>query len=172
MQRAKIILRASCETEDQCPGKALAKANHTLSKRNEACMFVTVFLIYYNIKTGELKYANGGHHPTVKADSVKIEEFGKLKDVALGTFDDVEFKTATEIIEPGKTLIFFTDGVIEAISPSFEEFGYSRFFKAIRESISDDVKKLGNSILDKVHNFEVKSQFDDITILILRRESK
>ena len=42
MQRAKIILRVSCKTEKESPGKALEKANRTLSNRNEACMFVTV----------------------------------------------------------------------------------------------------------------------------------
>jgi serine phosphatase RsbU (regulator of sigma subunit) len=169
MQRAKIILRASCATEKECPGKALANANHTLSKRNDACMFVTVFLIYYDIETGEISYANGGHHPTVKISGDKISDFGKLNDIALGTFETSKYKTGKTHIDVGETLILYTDGIIEAISPSYEEFGTSRLYKTIKASKDKSIEELGEIILKKVNKFEENGQFDDITILIFKR---
>ena len=169
MQRAKIILRASCCMEVNSPGNALERTNHVLSKRNDACMFVTVFLIYYDIETGEISYSNAGHHPTVKLSGNKISDFGKLNDIALGTFENSKFKTGKTRILQNETLILYTDGITEAISPEYEEFGTSRLYKIIKDNKYKTIDDLGNAVLSKVNQFEEKNQFDDITILIFKR---
>ena len=61
MALSKTVLRNVCENETD-PAVALSKTNNILSTNNTECMFVTIFLVYYDIKTGKADFANAGHH--------------------------------------------------------------------------------------------------------------
>jgi sigma-B regulation protein RsbU (phosphoserine phosphatase) len=54
-------LIASLAVDHRSPSVVLEKANNAMCQNNEAGMFVTVFLAFYNVLSGELTATNAGH---------------------------------------------------------------------------------------------------------------
>ncbi|MCP4178563.1 MAG: SpoIIE family protein phosphatase [bacterium] len=190
MSFAKTILKNICPTEKN-PAIALSKANKILSVNNIKCMFVTVFLCYYDIKTGEIVYANAGHHDAIilnnnrdnslgqisdftkhfnKLSSCRAyNSFGSLSNLPLGIMEDATYKAGHKLLKTGDSIICYTDGVTEAISPSEEEYGDNRLCELIVKNKNLSPLKLLEKIIKEVTDFEEGNRFDDITVMIFRR---
>ena len=155
------------------PAQALSEANDLLCQGNDAAMFVTVFLGYYDIHTGRLIFASGGHNPAImlQADG-KTRLFSKIKGVALGYMPDLEYQAGEEKLEPGDTLILYTDGVTEAYSPGEETFGEDRFMTLLESHAREHPDALCKKTVEVLEQFQQDRQFDDITMLALQREKK
>ncbi|HJO92412.1 MAG TPA: SpoIIE family protein phosphatase [Victivallales bacterium] len=190
MSFAKTLLRNICPSEEN-PAMALNKANKILSANNIKCMFVTVFLSYYNIKTGDIIYANAGHHDAIvlndnsdcslgdiskftkhfnKLSSCRsYNSFGNLNNIPLGIMENVTYKEGHKHLQIGESIISYTDGVTEAISPSEEEYGEKRLCDLIIKNKHLEPSKLLEKIIKEVIDFEEGNRFDDITIMIFKR---
>jgi len=169
MALAKTILRNICEKENS-PAKALSKANDILSTNNKEYMFVTVFLMYYDIRTGEFTYSNAGHHETILiSNNNNYKTFGQLGNAAMGMIKDCKYSEATCHISKGDTLILYTDGITEAFSKDKELFGEANLKKLVIDNISLNVEKLSSLMIERVCEFEGHDPFDDKTIVIIRR---
>jgi serine phosphatase RsbU (regulator of sigma subunit) len=70
-------------------------------------------------------------------------------------------------LHPGDVLILYTDGLIQAMDASGEQFGLERMSAAIEERRAASVDEICNHVLDAVGRF-TKEQVDDITLLVLR----
>jgi len=170
MAVSRTLLKNICTGEDN-PAVALEKANSVLCQDNDACMFVTLFLAYYDVKTGGLVYANGGHNGVLllKPDG-SCESFGLLRDMALGIQEDHPYKQGERVLKKGEALVFYTDGVTEASSPRKELFGGARFEHLLKQSSDRSVEVICHEIVSALGDFQKGNQFDDITLMILRRE--
>ena len=164
--RSKATLSA---TAAEC----MKDSNHLLSAYSVEYMFVTVFYLVYNTKTGIGTYCNAGHNPphVLRADGT-IQELPRAKNMMMGAFDGVEYKENTLQLEHGDALVMFTDGVTEAKNPSHEEFGTERLDGILRRQESgvrsqDIVEAVKAGITDFVDGAE---QHDDITMLVLKRK--
>ena len=134
-------------------------------------MFVTVFLAYYDAPTGRLTYASGGHNPLIIiGPNGDCREFGRKKGVALGFRPGLNYNEGTEILEKGEILVLYTDGVTEAFSPQKEMFGQERFQELLCQGRDLDLEGLSALVGQTLEEFQQGNQFDDITILLLRRE--
>jgi serine phosphatase RsbU (regulator of sigma subunit) len=190
MSFAKTILRNICPGEKN-PADALNKANRILASNNVKCMFVTVFLCFYNIKTGIITYSNAGHHEAIilaensknnlgdmqkltnrfhdKSFKSTYNSFGNLNNLPLGVMINSKYDTDQKKLELGESIICYTDGVTEGISPLEEEYGEKRLCKLIDEHRSSSPFKLTKKIIKNVIEFEGKNRFDDITVMIFKR---
>jgi sigma-B regulation protein RsbU (phosphoserine phosphatase) len=165
----RTILRSLCTQADD-PAKVLKFTNDYLCNDNDACMFVTVFLCFYNVKTGYLTYANAGHHQAYHLKSGgKIYEFGKLGNPALGIMPEDTYNSGIEEFKPGDKLVLFTDGITEAFSPQEEMFGEERFKHMLIEYRTVQPKILCTEIVTNLNEFQAGDIFDDITMLVLQR---
>ncbi len=169
MALSKTILQYTCKDEQE-PSKALNKLNKILSHKNKEFMFVTIFLIYYNIETGEISYSNGGHHEALLANSTgNIRRFGSANSLAVGVSESYEYTQGNEQLKIGDTLFLYTDGVTEAFSPNDNQFGEENLVRIIKENITLPPNLLCKKITKTVRRFERHSRFDDITVLALKR---
>ncbi|HJO93828.1 MAG TPA: SpoIIE family protein phosphatase [Victivallales bacterium] len=172
MALSKTILQYICLNEPS-PANALNRLNNILSTNNRNCMFVTIFLIYYDIKTGEITYANGGHHESFIINSEKeLRKFGVSNSLAVGVQDSYIYKEGKEQLKFGDTLILYTDGMTEALSPHDNEFGDKNFINKIKDNILLTPRLLCEKLIKTVRRFEKNNRFDDITVLILKRNGK
>lgn len=134
-------------------------------------MFVTAFYGIYNIRTGEVKYANAGHNPPylMKADgSVKVLPLSH--DFVAGVIDDFQYTEETTLLEKGDTLLLFTDGVTEATSPTYEEYGEQRLEQRLSQLTQVGCQQIIDAIKADVKAFAGEAeQSDDITLLALKR---
>ena len=168
----KTIVRDVClfHASDD-PGKALTRINDIISIDNAELMFVSLFLIYYDIETGEILYANAGHHETIILKSkAGVEKFGKLDNVLLGFFPDQDYKTGVNKIGLGDSFILYTDGITEAVNSDGEMYGEDRLDKIICQNRELEPEVITNSVLENVKLFQNNILFDDITFVIFKRE--
>jgi phosphoserine phosphatase RsbU/P len=168
MAFAKTVLKNICLHETN-PANVIQKANDILATDNAKCMFVTLFLVFYDISTGYIEYANAGHHDTILVNEESYSLFGRLNDIPLGVYKNIDFHKGTIQLKPNDTFICYTDGITEAISPNNEEFGEEQLCNFVFKNNSKSVSDISKEVIKNVINFEANNRFDDITILIFRR---
>lgn len=157
---------------DGDPARVLARVNRALCQDNEACMFVTVFLAFYDIASGRLDYANGGHpEPWLLRAGGTRENFGRLGDPMLGFLPDHVYRSGQVDMRPGDTLFLYTDGATEAMSPDEEAFGGARLEALLAENAALQVAEMGQRVIAALDVFQKGTPFDDITLLVLRRQT-
>jgi sigma-B regulation protein RsbU (phosphoserine phosphatase) len=95
--------------------------------------FVTAFYGIYDPKTRRLTYSSAGHNPPRmrRCGNQTVYALDGAQQLPLGVLDDPQFVSHTEQLEPGDQIVFYTDGITEAISPDGELFGTDRLDKAL-----------------------------------------
>ena len=153
------------------PGGVLSEVNDLLNQDNETAMFVTLLYAVYNPENGVMTYANGGHNPPVivhaDGSSTLLPMTG---GIALGVAPGFEYEQSTATLNPGETIVLYTDGVTEAMNGDGEEFGIDRLRDLFVGVPPRHPKEANKAIFEAVSTFAGDTpQSDDITCLTLRR---
>jgi sigma-B regulation protein RsbU (phosphoserine phosphatase) len=132
-------------------------------------MFATVFLASLEPYSGELVYVNAGHEPAlIIAPDGSVEEL-RPTGPALGMLPDSHFTSVTRTLEKGNSLLAFTDGLVEAHSPTGEVYGAKRLREVLRAQRDSSASELVRAVLDAVQTFGGHSDpHDDVTMLAAR----
>ena len=153
------------------PGKVLRDVNDLLYEENDTFMFVTVIYAVYSPETGRFVYANGGHNPPLiihsDGSSTLLPPIG---GIALGIAPHINFDQDTVFLNPGDTLMLYTDGITEAMNADREEFGMERMRQVFAERPPINSREATEMIFEAVHKFAGDTpQSDDITCLTISR---
>ena len=132
-------------------------------------MFATVFLASLEPSSGELVYVNAGHEPAlVISPDGSIEEL-RPTGPALGMLPDSHFSAVTRTLVRGQSFFAFTDGLVEAYSPSGEVYGWERLREVLRAQRGNSASDLVQAVLDAVQAFAGHlDAHDDVTMLAAR----
>jgi sigma-B regulation protein RsbU (phosphoserine phosphatase) len=134
--------------------------------------FVTMFYAALDADKHELHYSNAGHNPPFlipKEGEPKLLESG---GPVLGVLPNFEFDESTVNLEVGDLLVIYTDGFSEAINPAMEEFGEDRLLEIARGLGDQSAQQILETLSEEVRIFcGAEPQFDDMTIMVLRRTS-
>jgi sigma-B regulation protein RsbU (phosphoserine phosphatase) len=148
------------------PGGALDRLSRE-NQKDERADLLTAVVAVVDVDTGLCQYANAGHpapYLTNGAASIELHQTGPL----LGAFD-ASWRTETVTIDPGWTLLFYTDGVTEALGVDRQRFGEARFVELLRHADISDPKELVGAVLADVADFRVGSRTDDVTLVAFHR---
>jgi len=132
-------------------------------------MFATVFLGALTPNTGQLDYVNAGHEP-----AIIIAPDGTTRELrptgpALGLLPDAMFRAEAGTLEPGQSLVAFTDGLVEARNPAGDAFGTERLREALRTHHTS-ASKLVQGVVAALHEFTGDTEpHDDVTLLAATR---
>ena len=180
MAVSRTLIRNLClNGKEKTPAEIMTAANTFLCMDNDAAMFVTTFIAYYNIETGRLVYANAGHNPFLslkKGDAAespavgKVEEMGLLCDLPLGVLDNYVFSDGEYCLDDDEVILFYTDGVTEALSPDDQFYGTERFYKIIEKNKDRSAAALVDILKEDVVSYQGDHQFDDITLMVLYKK--
>ena len=153
------------------PGEVLSEVNDLLNEDNETFMFVTILYAVYDPESGLVTYANGGHNnPMLVHANGTSQELPMTGGIALGVMPGLEYNQASITLEPGDSLVLYTDGVSEAMNSSGEEFGMDRFRQIFVETPPSSARQVNELILRAVSEFAGGiPQSDDVTCLVLHR---
>jgi sigma-B regulation protein RsbU (phosphoserine phosphatase) len=153
------------------PGAVLSEVNDLLNENNETFMFVTLIYAVFDPLSGLLTYANGGHcNPLLVHADGTSEELPLTGGIALGVMPKLEYSESSTTLEPGDTLVLYTDGVSEAMNSDGEEFGVDRLRKIFVDHSSSSAREANEAVLQAVNDFAGgHPQSDDVTCLVLRR---
>lgn len=199
MAVTRSLLRAEVKI-NRDPGRVLARLNDALAEHNDSCMFVTLFCAVVRLSDGQVHYANAGHNPPLwlRADG-RVDWINSPSGVAAGPIPDLDYETGHMALAPGEGLLLYTDGVNEAMDANDREFGNDRLLASMQASLAPkqassqspsqspsrspslppdlqpspplSCRDTLNALLAAIraHTGEAE-QFDDITMLMFRRE--
>lgn len=169
MMVSRTLIR-SLAFANRSPSDMLKKANNLMCQNNDSGMFVTVFLALYDVSSGKLTAANGGHSASliVNHDGTS-RQWATSHGPALGFMEELLYKEETIYLKVGQTLFLYTDGVTEAMSPRNELFGLDRLKELLKRKHDFKLDRLSSDIEISLSEFQEKQQFDDITMLALKR---
>jgi phosphoserine phosphatase RsbU/P len=134
-------------------------------------MFVTALAGILDLRTGHVGYADAGHEPPfIVRQSGAVLKVDKVGGVVLGFMPGQEFSTGAMQLNPGDTLVLYTDGVTEAMNVDHELFGAEAIEKTLsRAGQGTSSRGIVNALLDDVGNFVGEAhQSDDITMLVIQ----
>ncbi len=152
------------------PARCLSEVNDLLAEDNEGCVFVTLFYGVLDLRSGLLRYCNGGHNPPrlLRADA-RVEVVPPTGNLVLGVVAGHEYRDAEIQLDPGDALFLYTDGITEAENAGQEEFGEARLdqtLAGLNEAPAGDIVK---TVVDAVQTFAGDApQSDDITCVAAR----
>jgi phosphoserine phosphatase RsbU/P len=138
---------------------------HSLDGRR----FTTAVLAEYEPAARRLSYVNAGHNaPILRRNNGDMEKLD-IGGVPLGIVSSAAYETSAKDVQPGDTLIFFTDGVVEAFDESGAEFGNERWLATIRALPEVTAQESLQFLMTRVDAFVgATRQSDDITCMIFR----
>ena len=153
------------------PVRYCSEVNDLLNEDNEASMFVTVFYATFDPASGAFTYANGGHNSPLLVHGDGNSGLLPLTDgIALGVVPDYHYSQHSITIEPGATLVMYTDGVTEAMDDAKVEFGVERLQAIFAGGPPGDSRATSQAVFGAVHEFAGDTpQSDDVTCLTLSR---
>ncbi|MDC0740192.1 PP2C family protein-serine/threonine phosphatase [Polyangium mundeleinium] len=149
---------------------AITETNDYLAENHgRTAMFTTLFFGVLDPESGELSYVNCGHDAPIvlgaTGEEIRLESTGP----ALGAIRDVEFEMGQITLLPGDSLVAFTDGVSDALDPSERSFSEEKLLSILRGGAPSVTTMLGDVVAALRHHIGGAAQFDDITLLALRR---
>jgi serine phosphatase RsbU (regulator of sigma subunit) len=131
--------------------------------------FTTAVLCEYDLASRQLTYVNAGHNAPILRRANGTLESLEAGGLPLGIELGANYETASLELKPGDALIFFTDGVVEAVNESGEEFGNDRWIGAVRNMPDWKAQETLQFLMKRVDDFVgATRQFDDITCLVFR----
>lgn len=136
--------------------------------RNEA--FVTAFYGIYDPSRRTLTYSCAGHNPPrlKRCEDGSLLALDGVGNLPLGLFADQEYDQSTQALRPGDQIVFYTDGITEATSPSGGLFGVERLDEALA-NCHLDADGLIRAVLDAVAEFTAgEPPSDDRTLLVAK----
>jgi sigma-B regulation protein RsbU (phosphoserine phosphatase) len=169
MALSRTLVRANV-AEDTTASQAMQKANHLISQEAKMGMFVTLFYAVLDQAKRRLQYVNAGHNPpfVIKENSGDVVLL-RASGVAMGVMDDVSLEEREIELGSSDIVVFYTDGITEAINMAGEQFGEKRLIETINRNADLSVKDLMGMVKDEVFTFaKGQPQHDDFTLVILK----
>jgi sigma-B regulation protein RsbU (phosphoserine phosphatase) len=165
---ARLLSREIAE-----PERILAKLNDELSAENPSGMFVTFLCAVFEPTSRRLAMANAGHcRPILLSANEPPRWAVKSLGTALGFETGLEFERTDLTLNPGDTLILYSDGVSEAFNPQEECYGNDRLLADVHGLADESASTITASLLGNVRAFaDGAPQSDDLAILVVKVHS-
>jgi serine phosphatase RsbU (regulator of sigma subunit) len=170
MATTRTLLRASAQRLDS-PGAVLRQVNDALVPDIPPNMFVTCLYAILEPRTGRLRYANAGQdlpyqrHKGRPGDATELRATG----MPLGLMPGMFYEEKEAVLEAGDSVLFYTDGLVEAHDPRRDMFGIPRLEGFI--GAHPGGAPMIDFLLSELARFtgEEWEQEDDITLVTLQR---
>ena len=155
------------------PVNVIQRVNERFAKRAPDGAFVTMQLALLNHVTHEIVLVNAGHMPPLlRRTDGRIEEVGaSAGGLPLGIDPDYEYSAVQFSLDVGESLVFYTDGVLDATNRDGKRYEIGRL-RAMLTKGTNLARSIGQGIMDDIHSFVGDApQFDDICLLCVSRSS-
>ena len=171
MTQLSAYLRARADRRVKNWGRLAVRLNTRMNDVRDRQRYATLFAGSINPETGDLRYVNGGHNPPllVKADGSfqRLDPTGPM----VGLLPDMAWEQGRAQVDPGDTLIMFTDGLVEAENGVGEELGDEALVRVVRDHPHADADTLFEQILVTAFKHLDTGKFrDDVTLVVIKRQ--
>lgn len=177
--------------EGASPVAMVRSLNAMLMSFSRVETFATLFVTDIDLRRHTATYCSAGHPPTMlirgatsgeesaeeaRGAAADVGEHDGIAEIELlstqsgvvGAFEGMPYQMGSFTWNPGDILFMYTDGAIEARSPSGEFFGEQRLRDILLMRASDGVEGLCQSVLNELDVFSASALEDDIALVALR----
>jgi len=153
---------------DPAPERVAALLNRAIWRIGTKRTFMSIFYAVLDPATGSLDFVSAGHpFPFIRREDGRIEELGS-GGLPLGMRESLPLETRTVELRPGDLLVFYTDGLAEAIDTQGRSFGYDRIAEILRQGGTTSM--VHDQILASFdHHTRDEPLRDDLTLLVMLR---
>ncbi len=164
MLKAALLILVE-ETRE--PEEILSRLDSVVRSNRERRFFVTATLGLFNVRTGLLRLTNAGHPPTYRIRGADVEEV-LLPSSPLGGLGHT-YGQATLQLAPGDSVVWLSDGLIEATNAADEPFGYDSVKKTLAGVEGESAVSIRNRLLAAVEAHTAGHPLaDDRTLMVMR----
>jgi sigma-B regulation protein RsbU (phosphoserine phosphatase) len=176
MASLRASLRGMTRTSNHDLAAMMREINLLVFEASAVNRYATFFYAQYDPRTRRLCYVNAGHNAPVlirpnpgsggpRYEALRLELSGPV----VGLLRDAEFTESSLTIQPGDTLLAFTDGISESMTVDQEEWGEERMIACLESHAALAADALLRALLDEATNFAAGApQFDDMTLLVCK----
>ena len=153
------------------PARVFNHINRYLCNHAEVGRYATMFFGAMDTQ-GHLEFINAGHPSPFLIRGGKAEASFTEGSYPVGLVPEAEYTATCLKLEPGDTLVLFSDGVTEAMDPEDEMFGMNRLSEVLKDKHDVPLEHLQKCVLESVENFvRGARQADDLTLLLVRYQA-
>lgn len=155
---------------DPDPAQLVSLLNLALKENLPQSKFVTLFLGRLDTRTGIIEYANAGHTPPLLVRKGSVEELTET-DLLLGIITRADYINRRIRLDPGDSLILFTDGVTEAENDEGELLGTPTIMARVAPLYGHAATELAGAVESLVveHVGDQDNFGDDVTLVVVSR---
>ncbi|MCK5437002.1 MAG: CHASE2 domain-containing protein [Desulfobulbaceae bacterium] len=152
------------------PSDIMNSINQILYSDNPKVMFVTLIIGILNVRTGTVRYANGGHNPPILIRRGDGAEYKKdISGLVVGVMPGLNYKETTVTLGPDDAMFLYTDGVTEAMNDKGLFFSDERLLKELALFQHEPVDEVLAKILQNIRKHAGSApQSDDIAMMMIR----
>ena len=171
MSASRSVFRMLSE-EGLSVGETMVKANRRTKKDIKSGMFVALLYAVIDAKNKTMCLCSAGqtqpiYLSVVKNSAVLVETEGDT--FPLGIIEDADYKETELLLGTGDTVVFYTDGIVEAMNEEKEVFGFDRLLELLKDSIPLSAEEILDKIMQRVNAFAGEAeQHDDLTVIVVR----
>ena len=158
--------------KEGAPGAMLSALNQSLCQQPKRTPFITCCVAIIDLDEKQMQWSKAGH-PEIYHYQKGTDAVNELpsESYPLGVSQKSEYTDQTVRLSEGDLLIFYTDGLPEAISPGGRVYGYNRLERSIYRAAQSDLSSMEriDQIIDDVRGFiENTEPEDDITVVVAK----
>jgi len=167
MASARATARAYLERTSQ-PRTAVGRLNVALCHDARPGHFVSLFCGVLDSRQRSFAYTNAGHNPPLLVRKGKVIHLD-AGGLVLGVDDEEKYEQDSIKLRKGDLLVFYTDGVTEALDAAGEIFGEERLVKLLTRGRHDSAHAVARKISNAIkRHAKGEEQSDDITMIVMR----
>lgn len=149
---------------DTSPAYVLSRVDAALKHRGSLAICTAVCV---RLTGAQATIAAGGHPLPLLVRDGAVEPAGE-HGTLLGALRNARWPERTCVLQPGETLVAFTDGVTDALGDGGVRFGEGRLKEQLVCVRAGSAESTCNAIADSVKAFQHGEQVDDIAIVVLQ----
>jgi len=156
--------------ETASPEKILETLNDRLCIGNDANLFVTLFCGFLDVQSGRLVYSNGGHCAPMVCGVMGAATLPLPKGALVGAASGRRYSSLERTLEPGETLLCYTDGMTEAEDRAGVPFSEKGCLEILGRNMASPLPALLDCLYENVMGHCGSGMLaDDCTMLAVRR---
>jgi phosphoserine phosphatase RsbU/P len=148
--------------------EVLGAVNRQVYGSSLADRYATLFYAVFDRDTRILRYVNAGHHPPVVTRQDGSILWLEAGGAPVGMFPDWDYEEGAVHLNPGDTLLAYTDGVVEAVNLAGHDWGVEGLRRAALESRATCADEVVRDIFSSMDEFSSGRQVDDATVVVMR----
>lgn len=170
----RAVMRTVAPRESS-PAAVLARVNRQLFPDIREDMFITMAYLILDPASGHLLYARAGHTPPLvwRAATGQVETLtapGMAVGIDKGEAFERVARNISITLDPGDTLLLYTDGINEATDSKELMFGEERIERALAMRASQGPRAVVQGLLQEIDVFVGgRRSLDDITLIAVRK---